>query len=276
MSFKTYYDMGRIDQLRNSGRELIGKELHITVKRDGENCCIYRNPNSTMVHISSHHQAIADDNIRSVVKATEEYPKILEILEENENYLVYVEHMRKGRGPVKIEMAKTHGFLVLVDIYDLKQERYMSYNYVYQQAHKYKIPIVDLLEIVQPQSIEELSEIRDKWLSWCKTHHREGVVIKQYKGEFQIFAKEKIDLPEKKLKVRDNRPQLPAMPEEKIKSGVEQGIAEVLRKGIDPKNPKESMPIIARYVSTEAREHNYTSPKNIYKYYLEHLRDVGE
>ena len=35
MSFKKYYDMGRIEQLPNSGRELIGKELFVTVKRDG-------------------------------------------------------------------------------------------------------------------------------------------------------------------------------------------------------------------------------------------------
>lgn len=274
MSFKTYYDMGRIEQLRNSGRELIGKELFITVKRDGENCCIYRNPNTSMVHIGSHHQAIADDNIRLVVKATEEYPKILEILEENENYLIYVEHMRKGRGPTRIEMVKKQGFLVLIDIYDLKQERYMNYNWVYQQAHKHKIPIVKLLDIVQPQSIEDLRNIRDKWLEWCKIHHREGVVLKDYHSKYQAFAKEKINLPKKKLKVKDNRPQLPEMPEEKIKSGVEQGMAEILRKIIDPKNPKEAMPIIARYVSTEAREHNYASPKNIYKYYLEYLKNM--
>jgi ATP-dependent RNA circularization protein (DNA/RNA ligase family) len=275
MSFKKYYDMGRIEQLRNSGREFIGKELYITVKRDGQNCGFYKNPNCDMIHIASHRMKICDDVMRTQIKATKEYPKVLEIFEENDNYIIYLEHMLKGRSPTRIEKPKEHNFLILLDIYDKTTERYLNYNYVHQVGHKYKIPVVKLLEIVTPQNMTEIWEIRDKWMKWCRKLHYEGVVIKDYHSKYQCFAKEKIDLPKvKKIKVKDNRPQFPAMPEEKMMSAVEQGMAEVLRNKLNPKDPKEAMPIIAKYVTTEAREHCYSTPKNIYRYYLDYLREM--
>ena len=37
----------------------------------------------------------------------------------------------------------------------------------------------------------------DKWMIWCARHHREGIVIKDYGSEHQVFVKEKIDLPDR-------------------------------------------------------------------------------
>ena len=126
MSFKKYYDMGRIEQLPNSGRELIGKELFVTVKRDGQNCCFYQNPNSDMIHIASHHMKIASDDMRLNIKKTKEYPKVIEMIKENKDWLIYLEHLPKGRTPTKIERPKKYPFLILIDIYDKKQERYLK------------------------------------------------------------------------------------------------------------------------------------------------------
>lgn len=276
MSFQKYYDMGRIEQLRNGGRELIGRMLCITVKRDGQNCSFYQNPNSSMINLASHNQAIAADDIRDKVKSTKEYPKILEMMEENDAYKIYVEHIPRGFGATRIERKKKYNFLVLIDIFDSTTNRYFNYNYVYQMAHTYKVPVVKQLDIFQPETLEEIIITKDHWLKWCKKHFREGIVIKDYSGKEQIFVKEKINLPKlKKFRTKGPKIELPPMPQDKIDSALNQAMAEVLREGFDPKDPKLAMPIVARYITTEAREHCYATPRQYFQHYIQYLTKVS-
>jgi len=269
MSYEKYPDFGRIDQLRSDGRELLGKVIHLTVKRDGENVPIYMNANSEMVLIGSRNQKIADDNIRNGVVTTKEYPSIVELLLEEPTWTFFYEHMMPGRGPTKIEMARKNHSMVLIDIWD--GTRFLHYNAVHQYAHKYKIPIVGLLDVVQPDSLDELFEIRDKWLKWCRVHHKEGFVGKDYRK--QVFFKEKIDLPKKQKGFKKGKkgPTLPPMPEAKIIVAVERAIHECKENDEDYKSPKFAMVRIARHISAEAAEHHYAPPRNYFGYYKRYL-----
>ncbi len=280
MPWKEYYDMGRIEQLRNSGRELLGKHLFITVKRDGQNIPVYTNPNTDFIGIGSHHKSVADTDMQSRVKACPEWPKVVEFMEEHQDHVVYFEHIMGGgdkyhKTPTRIEKPKKHSHLVLIDIWSHSQNKYLSYNYCYQQAHKYRIPIVDLLDAVDPMSMEELWDIRNLWLNWCKKHYREGIVIKDYYSKYQVFCKEKIDLPKrpKVPKVKDNRLQLPPMPVDKIFSAIDQAFEEVRRSGGDIKDVSVTMPIVARHIATQAREHDYAMVRNPFSYYQEALKN---
>lgn len=280
MPWKEYYKMGRIEQLRNSGREFIGKHLFVTVKRDGKNVPIYRNPNTDFVGIGSHHKACAEGNIQAGVKLCLEYPKVVEMLEEFDHHVLYFEYMEGGKklkkSPTRIEMPRKKYSLILIDIYDLHAEKYLSYNFCYQQAHRYRIPIVDLLDQVTPMNIDEVYDIKRKWLPWCSKHHREGVCIKDYYSDPQLFVKEKIDLPKRvnePKEPKEDRPKLPPMPEEKIKTAIERAFHECRENGEDVKNNAHIMPRIARHVATEAREHMYSTPKNLYNRYIDYLEE---
>ena len=121
--------------------------------------------------------------------------------------------------------------------------------------------------------MDEIYEKRDELYKWCKRHRREGVVGKTYYTKPQIFFKEKIDLPKirKPIKLKPNEIQRPKMPDEKIKSAIKQAKYEIEKNGGDFKNPKDSMPIIAKYISTEAKEHHYAIPVKMFSFYQFYL-----
>ena len=142
----------------------------------------------------------------------------------------------------------------------------MPYNWVYQLGYHYKIPVVQIIGECIPESLDELYEKIDEAKKWSRRHHREGVVIKDYKN--QVFTKEKIDLPDRpKLKNPNQvRVNYPAMPEEKIIRALQHAFDEV---GEENWNDKSiAMPAVAKHISTEAREHNVAPPKNMYWYYV--------
>jgi len=176
-------------------------------------------------------------------------------------------HIKKRSGsPTRIESAISNIHWIIFDIYDVNAERFLPYEYVYQRAYQFKIPIVRVIDRFIPASLEELNERIQKSLTWCRRHRREGVVLKNYKH--QIFAKEKIDLPKlPRLPRKEVRPQYPPMPKERIMRALQHALDQV---GIENWSDKRiTMPAIARHIATEAREHNFAPPKNFYKIYIE-------
>ena len=264
-----YTDLERHNQLRNEGRELLGEHIIYTVKRDGENVSLWLNDEKETV-ISSHRQETADSNIQSRMKATPEYDKVVELLNDvyNCDVVVYGE-LLKTVSPTRIEPRRKHTHWILFDVWDCVNERYLPYNLVYQLAYHYKIPVVEIVDEHQPMSMTELTDKIDEVKKWCKRHRREGVVGKVHnsKDGIQIFFKEKIDLPKRKKLDRENQNQshYPPMPEEKILRALLHAFNEVGEE--DWRKVKIAMPVVARHISTEAREHNYNVPKNIFSYY---------
>lgn len=105
----TWHEYGRFSRyagLRNDGRELLGKEVILTEKRDGENVSLWFDSKNLTINISSHNMQEADESIQSRTKAVPEYSKILDLLttertQYNKDYVVYGE-LLKTVGPTSI------------------------------------------------------------------------------------------------------------------------------------------------------------------------------
>lgn len=82
--WQRYVELEPVKRLDNEGRELLGKEIYITIKRDGENISLWLDENDK-IHISSHNNEIADDDIQSRMKATPEYKKAIDLLLDEKN-----------------------------------------------------------------------------------------------------------------------------------------------------------------------------------------------
>lgn len=266
ITWQKYYDLEPIRRLRNEGRELIGKTLTLTEKRDGENVSLWLDEKGEP-YISSHNLCQADDDIIGRFKATKEYEKALLLLRTEEtfhkSYVLYGE-LLKQVGPTRIEPKRKKTQWVLFDVWNNEEKRYISYTQLYQLAYHYKLPIVRVVHFFVPVSIEDLNDRISQMMKWCKRHRREGIVGKDY--ENQVFFKEKIDIP--KLPKIPHQPQiqLPPMPEERILRALQHAYDEV---GIDNwKTVKIAMPVVAKHFELEAKEHNFSTPKNMYQLYL--------
>lgn len=260
-----YTDLEPVRRLRNEGRELLGNRVLFTEKRDGENVALWLNEDKDVV-ISSRKQECAESDICSRMKATPEYPKVVELLNDgyNNDIVVYGE-LLKTISPTRIEPRRKHIHWILFDVWDNDSERYMPYNWVYQLGYHYKIPTVRIVDDFIPMSEGELLGRIALALKWCKRHRREGIVGKDYSN--QTFFKEKIDLPKRpKIKQPQNKPTYPPMPEEKIIRALQHAYDEVGEENW--KNVKIAMPVVARHISAEAEEHNYDKPRNMYSYYI--------
>lgn len=274
VGYKKYEDLEPIVRLRNRGRELIGKVVLFTEKRDGQNTSLWRDDIGKL-HISSHNQEEADKDIQKRMQETPEYPAVYGLLrdqkdEYNKDLIVYGELLLKV-SPTRIEPKRKYIHLILFDIYDYNEQRYLSYEQIYQLAYSYHIPIVRVIDRCIPASIEELEAKIVETLKWCKRHRKEGTVIKNYSD--QIFAKEKINLPKLPKIERPNRINLPEMDEHTILRALQHAWDEINDEE-KWRNKSIAMPIIARQLQTEAREHNFSPPPNFYKLYLETPIDI--
>lgn len=265
------YNLDNWQRLKYEGRELLGKEILLTEKRDGSNISIWLDKNGN-TRVSSHNLKEAETKLSNKVRGTKEFPKIEEYLKNelnfNHHYIAYGELMAKGKSPTRIEPSRKRDRWILFDIWDVDNNRFLDYTLIYQCAFHFKIPIVRVLKTISSTTMKELKQELEEILIWCKKHKREGVVGKVYKEKEQIFFKAKIDLPKIKRIKRHQRPKLPQMPEEKIIRAMQHAWDEMGEDETKWKDKRIAMPIIARHVSTEAREHFYSTPKNIFNYYL--------
>ena len=261
-----YVDLEPVRRLRNEGRELLGKPLLLTEKRDGENVNIWLNVNSEL-KISSHNLIEGSIDIQNRFKATPEYAKAKALLhselEFNHTYILYGE-LLKQVSPTRIEPKRKHEHWILFDIWDCEEKHYLSYTMIYQKAYHFKIPIVRTIAFHRPSCMEDLVIIISDGLKWCKRHRREGFVGKNYQD--QLFFKEKVDVPKLPKLPRPQQIQLPQMPQEKILRALQHAYDEA---GFENwKNVKITMPIVAKHFELEAKEHNYSTPRNMYQLYV--------
>jgi hypothetical protein len=272
--WQRYMELEPIKRLDNEGRELLGKEIYITIKRDGENVPIWLDE-TDQVHISSHNNEVADNDIQSRFKATPEYKKAVELLLDEKNQwhndcILYGE-LLKLVSPTRIEPKRKRTHWILFDIYSKTEGKYMDYTLIYQKAYHFKIPIVGLLDVIAPKSLEELEEKIVGYKKWCKSHKKEGIVGKCYSDN--IYFKEKIDLPKKPKLEKPQKSEIvyPPMPQDRIDRAIQHAIDQV---GVDNwKIVKIAMPIVAVQLETEGREHFFNTPRNMYQIYLDTLVD---
>ena len=185
--------------------------------------------------------------------------------------------MQPGKTPTQIEEPIKEPELIMLDILDTNTNEFLDYGSLQSYHFNYKIPIVSLLETVLPKSKEELNKHIEELLDWCKSAKREGVVGKIYynpNGK-QIFFKEKIIIPKPKKEHKKEENTFPEMDEHTKERAIEHTIDEITKiaesKGMTVeevwKDKAITMPILAKHIRLEAREHDFKEP-NAYNLYL--------
>ncbi len=283
MHWIRYPQMDRISGLRNSGRELLGHEIILQEKLDGSNIALWPKIEDNKflgVNISSHNMEVAEESLQNQVRLTTEYTKIVDLLQnEFEQYggqfIAYGEYVPAGKGPTRVQPKRKKASWVMFDLYNTATNRFENQTLVYQKGYQWKIPVVKTIRNWVPRSMEELSLEVPKLKAWARRHRREGVILKVYEGD-QVFAKEKIDILELPRIHKPSKKELdyPAMPEDTIQRALAHARDEV---GLENWRDKRlAMPVVAKAIALEAREHLYSAPRNIFFIYEQSLQSPPE
>ena len=274
--------------MRPSPRGLLGQRLFWTMKEDGECVAIWENEKvatkEKVVQISSRNLIDAKSDIVNRVQSSEDYPKVLRLLEQDPQFVIYVESCQKGRSVTGVK-TYDRGYLFIFDIYDRRAERFLPYVNVHQHAFHHKIPVVKLFAETRHRSMKDLLKFKNHVLKHCRAVGEEGMVVKAYKipeawRKWEAFkhgllqAKVKIDVPEPiQRKISKGEPILPPMPENEI-FGVIDKVFQDLGKDEFMKT-SVAMPMIARYVGEERKRELYSKPVvklfGLYKEFIERM-----
>ena len=302
MIWKHYPDIDPKSRLYGGEDQLIGKSIVFTVKRDGSNISFWydeKNADSwenylekigvkkevlslldSNVHISSHNQENLDNpKVYEHIVNTNDYNNILKLIYslKGKDYIFYFELMQPGKTPTQIEEPIKEPELIMLDILDTKANKFLDYTALQTYHFDYNIPVVSLLETVLPKSKEELNSHIEELMNWCKSAKREGVVGKIYYNPNgpQIFFKEKITIPKPKKEHKKEENTFPEMDEHTKERAIEHTIDEITKiaeskgKTVEEiwEDKKITMPILAKHIRLEAREHDFKEP-NAYSLYL--------
>ena len=280
-----YQSIPNLLSLKPSPRLLLGQRLYWTEKKDGSCMTVWLKGNK--IQISSRNLETASQDLQSLVMNSEDYPKVVELLKENPQFVIYIEACKKGRSITGIEVYERN-ILYLFDIYDRGAEKFLPYVNVYQHGFHHKIPTVKLYAETRHRSMKDLLKFRNHVLGYCEATNIEGMVIKAYRipkkyeelktwREFAgglIQAKVKLDIPEPvKRKISKGQPIYPSIPPNEILGTIDKAWQELGTEKF--KDVSIAMPLIARYVGEECKKQLYSSPKrklfSYYKDYLERL-----
>jgi hypothetical protein len=259
-------------------RMLLGKRLAWEIKHDGE--CIevwlksYRRMNPKLM-ISSRNLEVASQDIQNRVKGTEEFPKIIQMLNDNPMFRVVCEECKKGRSVTGIR-TYDRDQLFVVEIYDTAIDNYLPYTLMYQTCYHYQVQTPMLYAETRHRTIKDLLKFKNHVLEHCNIEKEygkdEGMVCKTFDEDGELLmGKVKLDLPEAKVhKIREGQPIYPTMPDGEVYNSVDKAYQELGKEKFQ--EVKLAMPLIAKYVGEAAKEHLYSSPKGkLFNYYNEFL-----
>jgi hypothetical protein len=277
------------DSVKPSKRIFLGKQLVWTFKKDGENIHIRLIPNpelngEPLVRISSRNMDIASQEIVTKVTESEDYPKYIQMINDNPNYVPYFEECRKGRSVTGIEQYD-RTTLFLFDILDLKTQRFLPYTLVHQTAFHYDIPVVPLYQVTRHRTIKDLTKYTELALEYCNNltpYRLEGMVVKAY-GEGEEFDKfgdngllmfkVKLDIPKPKKPphIQSGEPEFPPLPENEVMNSINKVHQEL---GDEITDVRKAMPLVAKYVGEAQKQEKFGKPLgNLYSYYQEYLKE---
>jgi len=271
--------------MKPTPRLLLGRKLYWTEKEDGSCIAVWKE--NDKLYISSRNQIEASSDLQNLVKRTVDFPQVLELLEENPTFVVYVEGCRKGRSITGIKVYD-RDILICFDIFDTNTNKFLPYVNVYQHCFHHKIPVVKLYAETRHTSMKDLLKFKNHVLEYCDAVKVEGMVIKAYSvpkkilayyKEYQkglLQAKVKLDIPEPvKRKIAKGKPILPPIPEVEIMGAIDKVYQDIGLKQFRDK--RIVMPLIAKYVSEECKKHYYSSPKGkLFSYYLKYLERLQD
>ena len=297
-----YMELSKILHLRNEGRELLGKYLYFTEKRDGSCLAVWLkllprwkrilnrilrrkfdnipNPCKYQVMVSSRNQEVAEKAIRGDFLRSGDNIPVLRYLNNNPTHVVFGEILRMGLSPTRIENHKKVEFIVF-DIFDAmtwyktnKPYGFKGYQQVHQECFHYNMKCVELFGEGRFRSMKSLFKYRDFMLKICEEEQREGVVIKTFQeGCKPLYVKEKLDTAKSrgKPKLEKGQPELPPLPFSEAIGAVDKAYADL---GEDFSDKRKAMPLVASYIGKEMEKHICSKPvENFYYLYREYCRD---
>jgi len=305
MKLWKYMELNSIIHLPLAGRELLGKWIYFTEKRDGTCLAIWLKPKSdwqkfklklqnfikvkknVQFHFyemvtSTKGQEYAEKDIRTDFFNCEDFKAVETYLAENLTHYIYGELLRIGKdeagrpipalSPTRIELHEKVEFIVF-DIYD--GTHFMGYQQVHQTCYHYSLKCVRLFGEGRFTSLESLFAYRDEILKLCKQENREGVVLKTFTSDQQpLYCKEKLDTatPRHPTKIDKGAVTLPPLPDSEAFGAVDKAYADLGQEKFLDK--KTAMPLIAQYINEEMHKHLCSAPAlNFFRYYTKYLEE---
>jgi len=270
--------------MKPTPRILLCQRLYWTEKKDGSCIAIWKGEKGE-IHIGSHNLEEASSDLVALVQRTEEYEKVLKMLEDVPELVIYVEACRKGRSVTGIEIYD-RDFLICFDMLNKVTEQFLPYVLVHQYCYHREMPIVKLYAETRHRSMKDLLKFKNHVLEYCEAMKLEGMVIKAYKipekvaeyyKEFRcglIQAKVKLDIPEPILKkISKGELILPQIPEVDIMGAIDKVWQELGTEQF--KDVKIAMPKIAKSISEECSKHLYSKPSGkLFSYYQRYLEKL--
>jgi hypothetical protein len=284
-----YPHIDNLYALKPNPEIILGKRLIFTEKRDGSN--LRFSLKDGKVQISSRNQDEASGDFQNGAKATEEYPKIVQLLSEddsdpfhksvrtNSKFIVFAEFLTVGTGPTRIEAPREKASLVVFDIYDVFEGTFLQYIQMYQMCYHYGLPVVEWWADSTHTTMESYREFADKVLDYAKLMGREGTVIKfvdlSPKADPRyIYWKEKLDIPPRPrlIKHDDGNAVLPLLPESEVRGEWNKMLADY---GLEKLKDKAfAMPLFAQRIAQAAKENNCARPTgSLFTLYLLYVKE---
>jgi len=293
-----YMELEKIQHLLNEGRELLGRYIYWTEKRDGSCLAVWLkskskfrrflnkiqrkkpvailHPDYTLI-ISSRNMEMAEKSICNDFKMTDDFTRVKQYLRDNPTHIVFGEILRKGLSPTRIENHEKVEFIVF-DIFD--GTHFLGYQQVHQFCFHYdNMKCVRLFGEGRFTSMESLYAFRDQMLEICKQEKREGVVLKAFDDDGKpLYAKEKLDTatPRGHPKIEKGRPEYPPLPLSEAMGAIDKVYADL---GQDFTNKAKAMPMVAKYIKEEMKKHQCSGPEgSFYGLYCEYCQyhDIQE
>jgi len=297
-----YGSLNRLERLFPHPSIVLRQRIWFTEKRDGSCTCVYKNENGEVI-IASRNMVVAETHMQNILKSTDEYPKLVELLDEHPDYFCFGELLSKGISPARFERHEKHewiGFDIRsTNEVNLDEALPKTYNphgwltipYMYQIYYQFGIPTPHVQNEFVPQTMDELMDAYDVMIQLAKDKgNLEGYVGKTTNGIFRFKCKVDVPKPpkltvcdacfegcgqtdeEKEACLKLNKPQLPALPDSEAFGAVDKVFQELSLE--DFKNPAKAMPLVAQYINREKIKHLYDNPQMSYfQYYQVYLRD---
>jgi len=272
----SYLEIPSINHIRPNPRILLGKLIYWFEKRDGSCIATWLDEKNKLI-ISSRRMKEASKDLQAILKRTEEYSKIKDLLlnqrkDWNTELIIFGELLSKGKSPARFELHDKEEYIIF-DMWYLNEEHFLPYNRIYQYCYQWRIPIVEQWGESKHRSIKSLLKFRDEMLKLAKEKGREGVVLKTWYGKEYIYAKAKLDDPPrpKKIRIENDKPLLPVLPESETYGAIDKVFVDL---GLEKfKDVKIAMPLVAQSISKEAKKHICTPPIKMFKYYQKYLEE---
>ena len=257
---------------------LFNKKIFWEAKRDGSNVGVWLDAAGTP-QVRTRNRVYAQEGIRERVLKLPYAKGIVEFLKLcyacNIEVVIFGEWLPKGRSSARFEMHEQDEFQAF-DIWNESEKRWFDWFEKRNICDKYGIPHVQIIDISEVSTLDELIYHRDRLVDFCKQcGDREGVVGKVYVPgtKFVNFFKEKVpDKPVVKKDKKDDDPR-PELPDSEIYGAVDKAYMDMPPEQFH--DPKYAMPLIVKLIEHECEKHGCKCTKRATLYYKQKIEDLA-